>query len=131
MANDKAHFGHLKLVVDDLERCASFYIDVCGLVEVGRASADMNGRPGTEIMFGPTAEGGAMFVLLKFHDVSGPQTNEVLLGFMTPDLDAFCARVTAAGGRVTQPVTSVPEHGVKVAFVADVEDNVLEVLQLL
>jgi predicted enzyme related to lactoylglutathione lyase len=131
MGNDKAHFSHLKLAVDDLERCASFYAEVCGLTEYGRASATMNGRAATEVMFAPSGEGGAMFVLVKFHDAKDQRGNETLLGFQTSDLEAFCDRVTSAGGRVTQPITSVPEHGVKAAFVADVEGNVLEVLQLL
>jgi predicted enzyme related to lactoylglutathione lyase len=131
MENDKAHFSHLKLVVDDLEGCAAFYAAVCGLTEFGRASATMNGRPATEVMFAPSAEGAAMFVLVKFHDTPRRHGNDVLLGFQTSDLEAFCSRVTSAGGQVTQPITSIPEHGVKAAFVTDVEGNVLEVLQLL
>ncbi|MGW0664210.1 VOC family protein [Streptodolium elevatio] len=128
---DEVHFGHIKLAVDDIDRCAAFYREVCGLVELGRADATMNGRAGTEVMFAPTAEGGPMLILVKFHDVSAPRSTDVLLGFRTTDLVAFCARVDAAGGRVTQDIRSIPEHGVEVAFAADVEGNVLEVLQLL
>lgn len=128
---DEVHFGHIKLAVDDLDRCAAFYRDVCGLVEYGRADATMNGRLGTEVMFAPTADGGPMLVLVKFHGAPAPRGGDTLLGFRTADLEAFCARVVAAGGRLTQPVTPIPEHGVKAAFVTDVEGNVLEVLQLL
>lgn len=131
MGNGKAHFGHIKITVDDLERCAGFYTEVCGLVEFGRSQATMNGRDATEIMFAPTGDGGPMLVLVKWHEVPAAPNNDVLLGFTTPDLEAFCARVTAAGGRVTQEITSVPEHGVKAAFVTDIEGNVLEALQLL
>lgn len=131
MDNGKAHFGHVKVVVDDLDRCAAFYGDVCGLVEYGRADATMNGMVGTEVMFAPTSEGGAMFVLVKFHGAPAPQSTDVLLGFRTDDLEAFCGRLVAAGGRVTQDIVTVAEHGVKVAFAADVEGNLLEVLQLL
>lgn len=127
---DEVHFGHIKLAVDDIDRCAVFYREVCGLVELGRADAIMNGRAGTEVMFAPTCEGGPMLILVKFHDSSPSRGADVLLGFRTADLEAFCARVQAAGGRVTQEIRSVPEHGVEVAFVADVEGNVLEVLQL-
>lgn len=130
MDNDEVHFGHIKLAVDDIDRCAAFYREVCGLVELGRAEAIMDGRAGTEVMFAPTAEGGPMLILVKFHDMSALRGAGVLLGFRTADLEAFCARAQAAGGRVTQGITSVPEHGVEVAFVADVEGNVLEVLQL-
>ncbi|OBF31368.1 hypothetical protein A5719_30705 [Mycolicibacterium peregrinum] len=128
---DKAHFGHIKLVVDDLEGSAGFYGEVCGMIELGRAEGVMNGRDGSEVMFAPTAEGGPMFVLVKFHDAPAPQSADVLLGFTTADLEAFCARVAAAGGRVTQQITSIPEHGVRAAFATDIEGNVLEVLQLL
>lgn len=128
---DEVHFGHIKLAVDDIDRCAAFYRETCGLVELGRADAIMNGRAGTEVMFAPTAEGGPMLILVKFHDMSGPRGADVLLGFRTADLEAFCARADAAGGRVTQGIRSIPEHGVEVAFVADVEGNVLEVLQRL
>jgi predicted enzyme related to lactoylglutathione lyase len=83
------------------------------------------------VMFAPTADGGAMFVLVKFHGAPAPQSTDVLLGFRTDDIEAFCDRLTAAGGRVTQDILTVAEHGVKVAFAADVEGNVLEVLQLL
>jgi lactoylglutathione lyase len=131
MDNRKALFGHVKVVVDDLDRCAAFYSEVCGLVEYGRADATMNGRSGTEVMFAPTSEGGAMFVLVKFHGAPAPQSTDVLLGFRTDDLEAFCDRLVAAGGRLTQEITTVAEHGVKVAFASDVEGNVLEVLQLL
>jgi predicted enzyme related to lactoylglutathione lyase len=131
MDNGKALFGHVKVVVDDLDRCTAFYRDVCGLEEFGRADATMNGQAGTEVMFKPTSEGGAMFVLVKFHGTPRRESTDVLLGFRTDDLEAFCNRLLAAGGRVTQEITTVAEHGVKVAFAADVEGNVLEVLQLL
>ena len=127
----KGHFGHTKLVVDDLERTAAFYSEVCGLVERGRADATMQGKAGSEIMFAPTAEGGAMFALVKFFDSPKPPSNDVLLGFMTADLEDFCARVESAGGQVTHAIETVAEHGVKVAYVTDVEGNALEVLQLL
>jgi lactoylglutathione lyase len=131
MDDGKARFGHVKVVVDDLDRCAAFYRDVCGLVEYGRADATMNGRDGSEVMFAPSSEGGAMFVLVKFHGQPAPQSTDILLGFLTDDLEAFCERLVAAGGRVTQEITTEAEHGVKYAFAADVEDNVLEVLQVL
>lgn len=131
MESDKAYFSHTKLVVDDLERCADFYREVCGMVELGRAEATMNGRSGSEIMFAPADDGGPMFVLVKFHGAPAPQSADVLLGFMTSDLEAFCARVAAAGGQVAQGITEIPEHGARAAFATDVEGNVLEVLQLL
>jgi catechol 2,3-dioxygenase-like lactoylglutathione lyase family enzyme len=127
----KAHFGFTKLLVDDLDRCATFYKDVCGLVETGRVDSSINGRPISEILFAATGEGAGTFVLLKFVGSPKPHNDEVITGFITDDLEAFCARVEAAGGRVTDPIRSQPEHGVKVAFVTDVEGHLIEVVELL
>lgn len=125
------HFGFTKLLVDDIERAADFYKEVCGLSETARVDAIINGRPISEILFAPTGQGAATFVLLKFLDAPKPTNDEVILGFITDDIEAFCARADAAGGRITQPIADNPEHGVKVAFVTDVEGHLIEVVELL
>jgi lactoylglutathione lyase len=126
-----ADFGFTKLVVSDLERSAAFYKAVCGLEESGRVDADIAGRKISEIMLQPTTPGGATLVLLRFHDLPRPASDEVILGFMTPDLEAFLTRTRGAGGRVYEDTKSMPEHGVRVAFVKDVEGHLIEVVQLL
>ena len=126
----KAHFGFTKLIVHDLEKAAVFYKEVCGLTELARVSAAVNDRKIDEIMFNPTGEGTATFVLLKFLDRSAPAKEEVVLGFQTPDLAAFVERTKAAGGAVVQEIAEMPEHGVKVAFVTDPEDHLIEVVEL-
>jgi catechol 2,3-dioxygenase-like lactoylglutathione lyase family enzyme len=88
----KAHFGFTKLVVQDLEKAAAFYKEVCGLTELARVSAGVNDRKIDEIMFNPTGEGAATFVLFKFLDRAAPAKEEVILGFQTPDLTAFWLR---------------------------------------
>ncbi len=125
------HFGFTKLLVQDLDKCAAFYSEVCGLTETYRVESEIAGRAISEIMYAPTAEGGASFVLLKFLDAKGPYSEEVIIGMQTDDLEAFVQRAEAAGGRVVDPIRSMPEHGVKVAFVADVEGHLLEVVELL
>ena len=52
------------------------------------------------------------------------------MGFTTPDLAATLERATAAGGTVATPMRELPEHGLKVAFVRDNEDHLIEVVQL-
>jgi predicted enzyme related to lactoylglutathione lyase len=125
-----AHFGFTKLLVNDLEGCAAFYSGVCGLRELARVDAEIAGRPIREIMYHPTADGGATFVLLQFLDRPGTGS-EAILGFQTDDLQDFVRRAVAAGGQVADPTTELPEHGVKVAFVRDVEGHLLEVVELL
>ena len=130
MANDKrADFGFTKLVVADLERSLAFYRAVAGLEESARVDAEIAGRKISEILLHPTTPGGANLVLLKFLDRPAPAADEAILGFITADLDAFVARARAAGGSVYEAIKSMPEHGVRVAFVKDVEGHLIEVVQ--
>jgi lactoylglutathione lyase len=123
-------FGFTKLLVDNLEASAAFYKSVCGLVETKRVDATIAGRNIRELLFAPSHEGGATFVLLKFLDTPKPTNDEVILGFMTDDIDAFVERAKAAGGAVAQSASTTVEHGLKVAFVTDVEGHLIEVVQL-
>jgi predicted enzyme related to lactoylglutathione lyase len=125
------HFGFTKLVVADLDKCAAFYSQVFGVKEQYRVHADICGREIDEILFEATAPGGASFVLLRFAGAISPSSEEVILGFIADDVDAVCARVAEAGGSVAQEAREQPEHGVKVAFVTDVENHLIEVVQLL
>lgn len=131
MGQSKAHFGFTKLLVDDLDRSAAFYSDVAGLVELVRVESDIAGRPIREILFNPTGEGGATFALLKFLDADRPGRDEAILGFQTEDLQAFVERATTAGATIVAPIREMPEHGVRVAFVADIEGHLLEVVEVL
>lgn len=127
----KEHFGFTKLLVADLEKTATFYKSVCGLTELARVEASIDGRTIHEIMFNATGEGAATFVLLKFEGTQSPSSDEVILGFQTADLEAFVERTKAAGGKVVEDISEKPEHGVRVAFVTDVEGHLIEVVQLL
>jgi len=127
----KAHFGFTKLIVNDLEKTVAFYKEVCGLEEWARVSADVNGREIDEIMLQPTAENGATLVLWKWRDREAIVVDEVILGFQTPDVTAFVQRVRDAGGTIVQGIKDMPEHGVRVAFVTDVEGHLIEVVELL
>lgn len=126
-----AHFSFTKLLVHDLETSAKFYTSVCGLTEIARVSDAINERAIDEILYSPTGTGGATFVLLKFVGAPKPRNDEVILGFMTPDLEAFLQRVKAAGGSIVQEIRAMPTHGVRVAFVTDVEGHLIEVVQML
>lgn len=129
--SQKAHFGFTKLIVQDLEKSADFYKEVCGLTELARVSAAVNDRKIEEIMFNPTGPGTATFVLWKWLDREANVTDETILGFQTADIAAFVDRTRAAGGKVVQEIVPMPEHGVKVAFVTDPEDHLIEVVELL
>ena len=131
MAEAPAHFSCTKLVVADLEKTCAFYKSVFGLTEHNRVDAAIEGRPIREIMFHPTSPGGATFVLLAYTDTATPASSEAIILFITPDLPALLAKVHAAGGRVVDDMRDMPEHGVKVAFVRDIEGHLIEVVELL
>ena len=125
------HFGFTKLLVDDLEKTAAFYKAVCDLTETGRVDAAIGGRAISEILFAATGEGAGTFVLLKFVDAPKPTNDEVILGFITADVDAFVARAVANGGTLVEAPSAKPQHGVKVGFVTDCEGHLIEVVELL
>jgi lactoylglutathione lyase len=126
-----ASFGFTKLIVGDLEKSAAFYKSVCGVVEQARIDDALDGRPMSEILFNPAMPGGPTFVLFTFHDTPKPAASEVILGFITPDLDALLGRARAAGGTVVEEMGSRPELGVKVAIVRDIEGHLIEIVQML
>ena len=122
-------FTFTKLIVGDLERSAAFYRDVCGLSEVNRISAESDGRSLTEIILAGKPAGPATLILITSHGEPVSPAGDSILGFFTADIDAFLARLTAAGGVVTGPVTALPESGLKYAMAADPEGHIIEALQ--
>jgi catechol 2,3-dioxygenase-like lactoylglutathione lyase family enzyme len=125
------HFAFTKLVVADLERSDAFYTRVFGLQEQRRVADDIGGRAIEEILYEPTAPGGAAFVLLHFVDTPHPVAGSVLAGFLTDDIDDLFTRATAAGATVVEPAHDAPEHGVRVGFLADPDGHLLEICELL
>ena len=124
-----AHFGFTKLQCADLEKCAAFYTRAAGLVEQTRVNTDSGGRKLSEIIFQPTAPGGASFVLIHYYDSPKPVVGELILGFQTSDLAAFVARALEAGGSVVREAWEITEMKIRVAFVADPEGHVIELVQ--
>ena len=129
MSVSSEHFGFTKLLVVDLEKSAQFYRDVFGLKETIRIQSEIAGRALEEILFNPTADGAATFVLLKFVDATVPSANELILGFLTSDIDALIARATTAGASVVREALDYPHLSVKVAFITDLEGHLIEVVQ--
>ena len=125
------HFGFTKLVVGDLDKSAAFYKSVCGLVEQTLIESEIAGRAIKEILFNATAPNAGTFVLLSFVDLPKPAGGETILGFITPDVTAFVDRARTAGGSVAQEIKTMPQHGVKVAFVRDLEGHLIEVVERL
>lgn len=129
--NKVVPLGFTKLIVQDLDKVGAFYGAVCGLVEEAQADAEIAGRPIRELYFKSNPPGTGNFTLTKFLDVEKSATESVILGFIADDIDRFVESAAAAGGVVVVAAHPEPEHGVHVAFVKDVEGNLIEVVQLM
>lgn len=129
--NKVVPLGFTKLIVQDLDKVAAFYGAVCGLVEEAQADAEIAGRPIRELYFKSNPPGTGNFTLTKFIDVEKSTTESVILGFIADDIHRFVESAAAAGGVVVVAAHPEPEHGVHVAFVKDVEGNLIEVVQLM
>lgn len=119
-------FMFTKLIVNDLDRAVEFYSGVFGLVEMHRLEAEITGRKVSEVVFMPTAEGGPMFVLARFHDRAGPATDETILGFAAQDLDALLERANTFGGVVASQTSG---GGFRHAFLLDPEGHLIQISQ--
>ena len=122
-------FAFTKLVVADLDRCAAFYEAVCGVKPQARVEGNVAGRPITEIIYEPTSKGGASLVLLAYTDAPKVASGEIIVGFASADAQAFVDHALAAGGTLLEAVRDAPAHSLKVAFVADPEGHLIEVIE--
>jgi predicted enzyme related to lactoylglutathione lyase len=126
-------FAFTKLVVHDLDGMARFYRDAYGLHSVRRVRGEKIGREEIdEIMLSadPQASYGSL-VLLRYLGRGRAANGEVILGFTTGDLPALLERISGAGGAVHTPIQELPELKLRVAFAADPEGHLAELVQLL
>jgi uncharacterized glyoxalase superfamily protein PhnB len=130
----KASFGFTKLIVDDEEAMAEYYHQVYGLNKLQRVQASEGGigSPFREVIMGPgEAVSSESLVMFKFLDRPAPRDQEVILGFITEDLDALAERVLAHGGKHSSPIKSMPEHGIRVMFTTDPEGRLSENVEMI
>lgn len=128
MTDHSENLAYTKLIVDDLERMAVFYRNVCNLEEDFRIDSSMDGRPMTEIVFKPAAVGGSGLVIMRYLDGSRPTHGQAVLVFFTEDMDAFLTRVEQHGGELRER-REIPGQKGEVAFWNDPEGNLVEVLR--
>ena len=92
-------YAFTKLVVRDLDAMARYYGEVYGLAPIQRVQAKIDGAPIDQITLGRDGAYGGL-ILLRWTDQDAPPNGDVILGFLTGDVDALFARAEAAGGRV-------------------------------
>ena len=125
-------FGFTKLVVGDLDKMKSFYMNVYGLKQFDRIKADIGIDPIDEIMLGrDSGFGPGSIVLLRFTELAPPRPGSVILGFISDDLKGLLDRIVANGGRIHSAIKEIPEMKVRVAFAKDPEGNLAELVQTL
>lgn len=125
-------FSFTKLVVHDLERMAAFYREAYGLHGVQRVREKIGEEPIEEIMLSPDPQAAfGAIVLLRFLERPASPRGEVILGFTTDDLPVLLERVRAAGGSVHAPIQEMPQLSLRVAFAADPEGHLAELVQML
>jgi len=121
-------YSFTKLVVDDLKKLSAYYSQVFGLKEYDRIQSSIGDEPIDEIMLGTTDAHTGGVILLRFTERAPAASGEVILGFVTDDIEALYERVLAAGGGIHAPVRE--EAAYKVGFVKDPEGHLAEVVEL-
>lgn len=124
-------YSFTKIVVHDLEKLAAYYARVYGLTAYDRVQSVIGDEPIDEIMLGTTDAHTGGVILLKFTEREPARAGEVILGFITDDLDALYERVLAAGGGIHAPIREGESGPYRVGFVKDPEGHLAEVVQLL
>lgn len=122
-------FMFTKLLVNDLDKAATFYTSVFGLIEMHRVEAKIAGQPVSEIVYMPTYPGGPMFILAKFHTPPAAGTNELIMGFATKDMDALLARAKQAGGRLIELIPESAHMPFRTAFIEDPQGHRVQISQ--
>jgi len=119
-----------KLIVTDEEAAATYYGAVYGLGVVQRVEGTSDGQPFREVIMAPDGDWTrGTLVMFNFTERAAPRDQQVILGFVTDDLDALVARIEANGGTLQGPVRE--EHGVRVVFATDPWGALCENVQML
>lgn len=123
-----------KLIVDDEEKMTAYYTAAYGLTAAVRVAGDTigSGEVFREVIMTRGADmASGTLVMLKFTDRPKPRDQQVILGFVTADLEGLKERIVANGGRLVGPTRDEPEHGVRVQFSEDPEGALAENVQML
>lgn len=121
-------FAFTKIIVADVKAMERFYCDALGLSVVGRIDVNERGWNLEEVIL--SIGGGSTHLnLLQYRDRPAPPRGEAVVGLNVADMDAVIAAANDGGGKlVTEPV-EIPEHKLKVCYIADPEGHLVELLQ--
>jgi lactoylglutathione lyase len=124
-----ARIHHVGLPVSDLDRSVAWYRDALGLTHDSNA-----GVPGgVAFVVAPTGERLELLSVdsqnFDWDDpISALRAGVGHTAWRVDDLDGTYARAVEAGGRSVWTPRDTPEPGIRIAFVADPDGNLVELL---
>ncbi len=129
----QAQFGFTKIIVSDVDRLLAFYRDVFGLAQVSRIKQGEGDFELDEIIMATAGSSQLIpsLVIQRYPNRPVPAPGEATLGFIVNDLERTLAAATAAGATIERPAWTASEHGVRVAFLKDIDGHLVEVVQTL
>ena len=126
-------FSFTKIFVTDLAAMERFYTTVLGLKPGFRLTAGEGEHMFKEVQL--TVNGGQLeengLMLVQYLNRAAPPVGEAIVGFTVEVIEDTIAAAQDAGGRVVTPAQTLPDHGMKVSYIADPEGHTIELLQLL
>lgn len=123
-----------KLIVDDEEKMAAYYAAVYKLNIAVRIAGDSvaTAESFREVIMTQGADmSSGTLVMFKFTDRPAPRDQQVILGFVTDDMEALKERIIANGGKLIGATRDEVSHGVRVQFSEDPEGALCENVQML
>lgn len=117
-----------KIMVRDLAAQERFYCGVLGFTP-GHRLADGEGADAfSELVI---ALGASQIVLMQYLHKPAPVPGEAILGLMVDDVDETLAAIVAGGGAVAVPAVAIPAFKLRIAYAADPEGHMLELMQVM
>jgi catechol 2,3-dioxygenase-like lactoylglutathione lyase family enzyme len=121
-------FAFTKIIVTDLTAMERFYCDVLGLGVVARIDVNERGWNLAELVLS-VGGGTTQLNLVQYRDRPAPPLGEAVVGLSVADMDAVIAAAVAGGGSLVTDPVEIPDHGLKICYIADPEGHLLELLQ--
>lgn len=123
------NFAFTKLIVGDIAGLERFYCEALGLRVANRIEIDNGAWNLVETILAVGESAAPLLNLIHYPGRPVPPAGEAVIGFNVTDLDAVIAAAVAGGGSLAVPPVAVPEHGLRLAYVADPEGHTIELLQ--
>jgi len=121
-------FAYAKVVVRDSDALKPFYTDAVGLTAGMRIEQGEGGHAFVENFFSAGA-GAPQVVLISYPNQPAPPAGESVIALNVDDVDATLAAMEKAGGRITVPAFDIPDHKLRMAYAADPEGHILELMR--